>query len=401
MNDTIGDIKDAAEKLKQELVENRRYLHAHPEISWRETETSKFVERKLAGLGLANIRRGFGGASTGVTADLVCSDGPCVALRADMDALPITEENDVDYRSQNAGAMHACGHDCHTSALLAAAKILSGMKPALKGTVRFIFQPAEEIGDPSGARAMIDEGVLDGVDAIGGMHVWSFVKSGLVQWRNGPVMASSDRFAVTFTGKGGHGAMPHSAIDPIVAAANYIGAIQTITSRELNPLDSAVVTVGQINAGGAFNIIPDRVDIGGTLRSFDAEVRDEMEGRLRRLACGIASAYRCSAEVSVKYTLPSVVNETRLTGIFKNAAIAVAGAENVEEGPPRMVSEDFSLYQERVPGTFFFMGVGNPSKGAEYPHHSPKFNVDEDALTTAASLLSAFAVKTLETYGER
>jgi amidohydrolase len=382
--------------MKAEMAENRRYLHAHPETSWCEVETSNFIEHKLNELGLANIKRGFGGTASGVTADLACSDVPCVALRADIDALPITEENDVEYRSRNDGAMHACGHDCHMSALLAAAKILSGMKPRIRGRIRFIFQPAEETGDPSGARAMIGEGALEGAEAIGGMHVWSFVRSGLVQWRRGPVMASSDRFSVTFTGKGGHGAMPHSAVDPIVAAANYIGAIQTIASRELDPLDSAVVTVGQVNAGSAFNIIPDKAEILGTLRSFDAAVRNGMEHRLRRMADGVAAAYRCRAETAVKYMLPSVVNDAGMTEIFRGAATEIAGAENMEECPPLMVSEDFSLYQERIPGMFFFMGVGNPEKGADYPHHSPRFNADEEALSTGASLLSAFAVKSLE-----
>jgi amidohydrolase len=399
MDNTISEIRNAAEKITGELIEARRYIHAHPELSWHEVETSKLVERTLSELGLSNIKRGFGGTGAGVTADMICSDGPFVAIRADLDALPLTEENDVEYRSQNAGVMHACGHDCHTSALLAAAKILSGMKSRIRGRVRFVFQPAEEIGDPSGAQAMIQDGVLDGIDAIGGMHLWSFVKSGVAQWRNGPVMASSDRFEATFTGKGGHGAMPHSAVDPIVAAANYIGAIQTITSRELNPIDSAVVSVGRVNAGNAFNIIPDKAEISGTLRSFSSVVRNEMEERLRRIADGIASAHRCLAETSVKYALPSVINDPKLTEIFKRAAIETVGAENVEESPPLMVSEDFSLYQERIPGTFFFLGVGNPEKNAIYPHHSPKFNVDEAALAVGAALLSAYAIRTLEKLG--
>jgi amidohydrolase len=270
------------------------------------------------------------------------------------------------------------------------------MRSRVKGRVRFIFQPAEEIGDPSGARVMIGEGALDGVDAIGGMHIWSFVRSGIVQWRVGPVMASSDRFEATFTGKGGHGAMPHSAVDPIVAMANYIGAIQTIASREIDPIASAVVSVGRVAAGTTFNIIPDRAEIYGTLRSFETEVRNIMESRLRRVADGIASAYRCRAKTTVKYMLPSVVNDKRMTETLKSVAEETVGAANVEECPPLMVSEDFSLYQEKIPGTFFFMGVGNPDKGACHPHHSPRFNVDEDALPTGAALLSAFAVRTLE-----
>ncbi|MDR3077065.1 MAG: amidohydrolase [Synergistaceae bacterium] len=393
MNSILQDIKNMARGMSEELRDTRRHLHAHPELSWREAETSKYIERKLTGLGLSNVKRGFGGTESGVTGDLVCSDGPCVAIRADIDALPIAEENESEYRSENDGVMHACGHDGHMSALLGAARILVTMKSRVRGSVRFIFQPAEETGDPSGARAVIGDGALEGVDAIGGMHVWSFVKSGTVQWRNGPVMASSDKFSATFTGRGGHGAMPHSAVDPIVAAADFIGALQTIISRELDPVDPAVVTVGKISAGEAFNIIPDKAEILGTLRSFKPETRRGMEPRLSRIADGIASAHRCRAETSVKYLLPSVVNDRRITDIFRRAAAEVAGDENVEESPPLMVSEDFSFYQERVPGTFFFLGAGNPACGAEYPHHSPRFNIDENALATGAALLAAFAAR--------
>ena len=391
----LREIKDAALAMSGKLRDTRRYLHARPEVAWRETETSEFIERRLTELGLSGVRRGFGGTGSGVTADLVCSDGPRVALRADIDALPVTEENSADYRSRNAGAMHACGHDAHMAALLGAAEILASMRSRIGGSVRFIFQPAEEVGDPSGARVMTDEGALDGVDAIGGMHVWSFVRSGVVQWRRGPVMASSDRFEVVFSGRGGHGAMPHSAVDPVVAAANFVGALQTVASRELDPLDPAVVTVGRFSAGEAFNVIPDRAELLGTLRSFNPQTRREMESRVRRIAGGVAAAHRCRAETAVKYMLPSVVNDPELTDIFRRAAEDVAGAENVEESPMLMVSEDFSVYQERVPGTFFFLGVGNPEVGAEYPHHSPRFEIDESALSTGAALLAAFAARTL------
>jgi amidohydrolase len=228
------------------------------------------------------------------------------------------------------------------------------------------------------------------------MHVWSFVKSGVAQWKHGPVMASSDRFEVTFTGRGGHGAMPHLSVDPIVAAAAFIEALQTITSRELNPLDAAVVTVGRIRAGETFNIIPDKAELLGTLRSFDAGVRKGMEDRLRRVADGIASAHRCHADTSVRYMLPSVVNDPRVTDILRDVAETIVGTDKVEESPLQMVSEDFSFYQERVPGTFFFLGAGSEEKGANYPHHSPRFDIDEDVLVTGAAILAAFAVKTAE-----
>jgi amidohydrolase len=389
-------IKGAARAIEDRIIRTRRYLHERPEISWRESETTDYVEGRLRELGLSNIIRGFGGTDAGVTADLECGPGPCVALRADMDALPIHEENSVGYRSKNDGAMHACGHDGHMSALLGAAEILREARAEISGRVRFIFQPAEEIGDPSGASVMIKEGALDGVDAIGGMHLWSFVRAGLVQWRTGPVMASSDRLNIAFTGKGGHGAMPHAAIDPIVASAAYISAIQTITSREIDPTDPAVVTIGRINAGETFNVIPGRAELLGSLRSFSQGVRDKMEERLRRIADGIASAYRCEAETSVTYMIPCVRNDAGLTETLKEAAAGIVGRGSMEKSPPLMVSEDFSMYQEHIPGTFFFLGAGNEAIGASYPHHSPRFGIDESVLPTGAALLAAFALKTLE-----
>jgi amidohydrolase len=209
-------------------------------------------------------------------------------------------------------------------------------------------------------------------------------------------MASSDRLNAAFTGKGGHGAMPHTAIDPIVAAAAYINAIQTITSRETDPTDAAVVTIGRINAGESFNVIPDRAELLGSLRSFNPRVRDGMEERLRRIACGIASAYRCEAEISVKYMLPCVSNAPGLTETLKETAVEIAGPDNVEESSLLMVSEDFSVYQEKIPGVFFFLGAGGEAVGAAYPHHSPKFAIDENVLPTGAALLAAFAVRAME-----
>jgi amidohydrolase len=392
-------IKAAARAIGDGMIRTRRYLHARPETAWRESGTTDYIENRLRGLSLSDIRRGFGGTSSGVIADMAGREtGPCVALRADIDALPVTEENSVDYRSQNHGTMHACGHDGHMAALLGAAEILAGARSEIPGRVRFIFQPAEEIGDPSGARAMVREGALDGVDAIGGMHLWSFVRAGLVQWRSGPVMASSDRLNVTFSGKGGHGAMPHAAIDPIVAAAAFIGAIQTIASREIDPTDAAVVTIGKINAGETFNVIPDRAELLGSLRSFAPGVRDMMEERLRRIADGIASAYRCEADVAVKYMVPCVRNDAKLTEILKAAAEETAGPGNTEESPLLMVSEDFSVYQEKIPGTFFFLGAGNEAAGISHPHHSPKFGIDESVLPSGAALLAMFAVRTLEKF---
>ncbi|MDR1481677.1 MAG: amidohydrolase [Synergistaceae bacterium] len=393
----VSKINARAEAIREETVALRHHLHSCPELSWRETETSGLIEGKLVELGLANVRRGYGGTESGVSADLIgYRPGPCVALRADIDALPLTEENDVAYRSAAEHTMHACGHDGHISILLGAAKLLSALKNELPGRVRFIFQPAEEQGERSGARAMIDEGVLDGVEMIAGLHLWSFERTGLVQWRVGPVMASSDRWRATFTGKGGHGAMPHAAVDPTIAAANFIGSIQTITSRELNPTETAVVSVGTLTSGDMFNIIPTKAAIGGSLRSFNPEVRASMEGRIRRIADGIATAFRCEAETTVEYMYPCVVNHRDATEILRETAVEIAGQENVKESPLLMVSEDFSFYLEHVPGTFFFLGAGNHEKGTDFPHHSPRFNIDDDALSTGVSLMTGFAAAALK-----
>ena len=393
----VAKIKEIAASLAGEQAEVRRYLHARPETAWNEIETSRFIEEKLRALGLENVRRGFGGTGSGVTGDLVGdASGPCVALRADIDALPLAEQNDVAYRSQNDGAMHACGHDGHMSVLLGTAKLLSMLKKKLPGRVRFIFQPAEECGVDSGAAKMIADGVLDGVDAIGGMHLWSFLPTGRVHWKNGPVMASSDRWEVTFAGRGGHGAMPHGAIDPTVAAANFIGAVQTIVSREIDPTDTAVVSLGKFTSGDAFNIIPDNAYLLGTTRTFNPEVRGKMKERISRIADGIADAYRCTAETKFTYMLPSVVNHPGVTAILLEAAMEVVGPENIEESPLLMVSEDYSYYLEKVSGTFFFVGCGSKEKGTDFPHHSPCFDVDDDVLPIATTLFSAFAFRILD-----
>lgn len=396
--ENVKKIREIAESLASEATATRRHLHRHPEISWQEVETSKFIARELTKLGLEDIRLGFGGTESGVTADLVGdAAGPCVALRADIDALPLAEENMFDYRSCNDGAMHACGHDGHIATLLGTARLLSRLKGELPGRVRFIFQPAEENGAiGSGARAMIADGVLNGVNAIAGMHLWSFVPTGRVQWKNGPVMASVDGWHVTYTGRGGHGAMPHEAIDPTVAAANFVGALQTVVSRELNPVDTAVVSIGRMHAGDAFNIIPNTVEISGSIRSFNPAVREKMASRIGRIVDGIAAAYRCTAETTVNPLYPSVVNHPGVTAALLEAAVAVVGAENVEESPLLMVSEDFSYYQEQVPGTFFFLGAGSAEKGTDYPHHSPRFNIDDDALPIGMTIFSTFAFDMLE-----
>lgn len=392
----IALIKNKAAAMTGETIALRRHLHAHPEISWEEVETSRLIASKLKEIGF-EPKVGFGGKEVGVVADLDCGEGPCIALRADIDALPINEENDVDYKSCRAGAMHACGHDAHISMLLAAARILHSLKDGLRGRIRFIFQPAEEHGFRSGAKIMIEEGVLDGVDAVAGMHIWSHVPTGRIQWRVGPTMACADTWRVRFQGKGGHGAMPHKAVDPLVMAANFILSLQTIVSREIDPLETSVVSVGKFVSGEAINVIPDSAEMSGNVRSFNPEVSRAAKEAFFRFAENIAAAYRGTAEVDHNSVFPfPVINDKNLTEMFREVAVRVAGEARVEESPVLMTSEDFSYYQTRVPGVLFFLGAGSAGKGVTGPHHSPHFNIDEDALPTGVTLLAAFACAALE-----
>jgi amidohydrolase len=394
----IGQIRQAAAAMAEELAALRRHLHAHPEISWQEVETSRLIASKLEEIGLTS-RIGTAGKPVGVVADLVCGGEakPCVALRADIDALAFGEESDLAYKSLNPGAMHACGHDAHVVMLLGAAKILYSMKDRLRGQVRFIFQPAEEHGLISGAEAMIKDGVLEGVDAIAGMHLWSHVPSGRVQWRGGPVMASSDVWEVRLQGKGGHGAMPHKAVDPTVMAASFILALQSIVSREIDPLQTCVISTGKFHCGDVTNVIPDRAELSGNVRTFSLDVRDSAKASLLRIAESIAAAYRGSAETKYIYVYPHPVNnDPALAELFRDVAVQTVGEGNVEESPMLMTSEDFSFYQTQVRGVFFFLGSGDPEKGTTAPHHSSRFNVDDSDLPTGVSLLAAFASAALK-----
>jgi amidohydrolase len=293
--------------------------------------------------------------------------------------------------------MHACGHDGHIAILLAVAKILMERREELSGKVRFIFQPAEEHGYRSGAQAMINDGVLEGVSAIAGMQLWPDVPNGKTQWRAGPAMASIDGWKVVFRGRGGHGAVPHTSIDPTLAAAAFISALQTIVSREIDPLETAVVSVGKLVSGSAFNVIPDFAEMTGNVRTFSRAVRDGVEERLRRIAEGVGTTYRCKAEIRYEDLYPNpVVNDAVLTRLFRDIAAQVLGAENVEKTSPKMTSEDFSFYQAEIPGCFFFVGSGGGAEGNTAAHHSPRFDVNDDALPIGAALMASLACAMLE-----
>jgi amidohydrolase len=389
-------IRVLSRDLHQKVVEHRRYFHSHPELSMEEFETSKTIASILEDLGYENVRVGTAGKPTGVVADLNSDKpGKCIALRADMDALPIQEETGLPYASQNDGVMHACGHDSHIAILLGVAELIMKTKDIFPWKVRLIFQPSEESGSTPGARAMVADGVLDGVDAITGLHVWMNVPSGKIGYRRGPLMASADKWEVRLQGKGGHGAVPQTAVDPTLAAGHLITMLQSIVSRETDPLESIVVSVGKMEAGNAFNIIPDSAYLLGTTRTFNPELRDELPGRMKRIAEHVAEATRCSAEFTYHNNLPPTVNDAEFTEKGAIAASRVLGEEKVVEIPPTMGAEDFSFYLEKIPGSYFFLGIGNESKGITAPHHHPRFQVDEDVLSDGVALISAVAANYL------
>lgn len=389
-------IRDMAGGLAAKMAETRRAIHAKPELGWKEVETSKLIEARLRELGCSNVRRGFKGTESGVVADIVGGKpGKRVALRADIDALPIREENDVPYKSTVDGVMHACGHDAHAAMLLGAAEILCKIKAGLAGSVRLVFQPAEETGYDSGAPAMIKEGALDGVDAIAGIHVWAQAPAGVFGLRKGPVMASADLWEMTIQGKGGHGAMPQGAIDPTVAVAYLISMLQTIISREVDPLESAVLSVGKVEAGSAPNVIPDKAVITGNVRTTNRDTRDGMETRIRRVIDGVSAALRVTTELKYTRIYPVTINDAEMVEVLGAVASETMGKEAVKELPIVMGSEDFSYYGEKVPAVFAMLGMGDAAKGSDKPHHSPHFNSNDDVLADGAAILAGFAARFL------
>ncbi|MBN1841714.1 MAG: amidohydrolase, partial [Deltaproteobacteria bacterium] len=344
----------------KDLTALRHHLHAHPELSWKEIQTSAYIADELKSIGYENIKIGCNNLPVGVVAELDSGNpGPCVALRADMDALPLNEENNLPYRSQVEGVMHACGHDGHVAILLGTAKVLFEFKDHLKGRVRLVFQPAEEAGIPSGAEMMIKEGVMEGVEAIAGLHIWSKVPSGKLAFKSGPIMASVDGAKITVTGKGGHASKPHETVEPLVPASMIITAIQTIISREIDSQSSAVVAMCQINGGTAANIIPKTVSMTGNIRTFDRQTRMEIPKRMERIVTGICSAFDCEHNFDYTYLYPVTINDSTVTSIARKASLEMFDKDVVVEAASEMAAEDFSFFEEVVPGTYFFLGCGN------------------------------------------
>lgn len=371
-----------------ELIAVRRDLHQHPELGFEEVRTSGIVAAKLRAIGLeprTNVGR------TGVVATLRGGrPGKTVLLRADMDALPIHEENDTPYRSRSDGKMHACGHDCHVSILLAVARRMVAGAKDLAGNVVFVFQPAEELGGPKGgAEAMINDGVLADAkpDAAFGLHVWQDLPLGVVGVTAGPWMAAVDEFTVTVRGRGAHGAMPQAGRDPVVCLAHMVTALQTLVSRNADPFQQAVVSVTQVRAGTAFNIIPETAWMNGTIRVFDLALWAAVPGMFERVVQGVAQALGCAAEVNFERGNLPTVNDPAMCAHARAAATAVVGAERVRDDVRTMGGEDFSAFLAKVPGVFIAVGSRNEQRGLVYDHHHPKFDVDEEVLRIGAEVL--------------
>ncbi|HWO97671.1 MAG TPA: M20 family metallopeptidase [Bacillus sp. (in: firmicutes)] len=375
-------------ELYPELVEFRRNLHMYPELSFHEKDTPRKVADFLTGLGL-EVRTEVGGR--GVVGFLKGGKpGKTVAFRADFDALPIQDEKDVVYKSRIPGVMHACGHDVHTAALLGVAKVLSEVKDQLEGNVVFIHQFAEEV-IPGGAKPMIEDGCLDGVDVIYGAHVASHLPFGTVGVGEGYLMAAGDTFDIEIFGKGGHGATPNLTVDPLVVGSQLLLNLQQIVSRRVDPLKPAVVTVGSFNGGEAYNVIPDTAKMKGTVRTFDEDVRNLIEEAIGQIAATTCESAGASVKYKYERGYPPVWNHPEETRRIEALAKNLLGDEKVRHATPHMGMEDFAYYLQKVPGTFFWVGGENPEMGAAYPHHHPKFDVDERSILIIGQLfVSAF-----------
>ena len=390
----IDKVKERADHYFSKLVEIRKHLHQHPELSFEENKTADFVFSTLKSVGLHPERM----AKTGVVAMINGGhSGPVIALRADLDALPIQEMNDVPYKSLNNGVMHACGHDVHTASLLGAAMILNDLKADLSGSIKLIFQPGEE-KLPGGASIMIKEGVLENPKpaSIVGQHVFPELEVGKVGFRSGMYMASCDEIHITVKGKGGHGAMPHLAIDPVLISAHLVIALQQVVSRKSNPLISSVLSIGKFIANGATNVIPDQVKLEGTFRTFDEEWRIEAHQEIMKIAENLVSSMGGTCDIDIKKGYPFVYNDEELTERSRLSAAKYLGEQNVVELPMRATGEDFSFYTQAMPGTFYRLGVANAAKGITHPVHSAHFDADEEALRIGSGLMAWIAMNELK-----
>lgn len=368
----------------------RRDFHRHPELGFQEVRTAGIVTRTLTELGL-EVASGVG--KTGVVALLEGSQpGPVVMMRFDMDALPITEDTRAEYASLNSGVMHACGHDAHVAIGLTVARLLAAHRKELRGSYKFVFQPAEE--GLGGAEGMISAGALENPkpDYALGLHVWNEKPFGWVGVTPGPVMAAAEIFQMKITGKGGHGAVPNLTVDPVIASAQVLTALQTIVSRNVSPLQTAVVSVTSIHGGTAFNVIPPQVEMQGTLRSFEPEVRERILTRFDEIVSGVAKTMGCQVEITMKSLTPAVVNDRQVSERVQASAKHILASDQLDVDFRTMGSEDMAFFLQRVPGCFIFIGSSDPSRGLDAPHHHPKFDIDEQVMPRAAALVAGAAV---------
>lgn len=396
MTVNASELLSQARAMSQDLVGWRRHLHAHPELSFEEVETTAYIARILEGWGLAPVQR----TKTGLWVDITGSrGGPTVLARGDIDALPIQEEADVPHRSTRPGVMHACGHDGHTAMALGTTKLLLANRESIPGRVRVLFQPAEE-QLPGGAPMMIEAGALEGVDVAIGMHLipihgHGLLRSGQASILEGPAMASPDTFRVVVRGVGGHGAMPHLTHDPIPAAAAIVSALQTIVSRNVSPVTPAVVTVASIHGGHADNVIPPEITMTGTVRTFDDATQALIEGAMRRVVTETASALGASAELTYERGYPVLVNAKKPTHAFEASVREILGDEALVPGEQVMGGEDFAYILRERPGAFLFLGCGSEELDAVYANHHPRFSVDESALPVGSAIMTATALRLL------
>ncbi len=375
------NIRSEIKSIADDIIAARRDIHQHPELGFDVHRTAGIAAEKLTGLGM-DVRTAIG--KTGVVGDLICGDGPTIALRADMDALPIQETGEIDYISQNDGVMHACGHDGHTAMLLGAAEVLADMREEIHGTVRFLFQPAEE--GAGGARYMIEDGCLEGVDEAYGVHLWNYQKYGEVGVKAGPILAAADEFEITIRGKGGHGAAPQGSVDAVVVSAYLITAMQTIVSRNTNPLESTVVSIGMINGGYNFNIIADEIVLKGTARAYTEDNRQLIIKRMEEIIDGIGQTFGASIEFDYRDGYPPTINDEKAFKKLLASAQKIVG-DGADYPYLSMGGEDFSYYAQKVPGCFFFVGSAPENQPfRSVPHHCSHFDIDERALLVGSSI---------------
>ncbi|NEW05437.1 amidohydrolase [Paenibacillus sp. SYP-B3998] len=385
----MNDFEIGLQQTYEEMVGWRRYLHQNPELSFQELRTAEFVVNHLLDWGI-EVRTQVGG--NGVVGLLRgANQGPTVALRADMDALPIQDEKNCDYSSLIKGVMHACGHDAHTSTLLGIAKVASQHRDKLNGNLVFLFQHAEET-TPGGANAMIQDDALVGVDVVFGVHLWTPFPVGHVYAKAGSMMAAPDEFTIQIQGKGGHGGLPHQAIDSIHVASQLVVNLQSIVSRQVDPVEPCVVSIGSFHAGTSFNVIAETTKLTGTVRTFNSELQQDVKARMERIVDGTCRMFQASYVFDYKMGYPPVVNDVNEAERFFKVGNALFGEESVHESPLIMAGEDFSYYLHHRPGCYMFVGAGNIEAGIIHPHHHPKFDIDERSMLNAARLLLGMAL---------